>query len=138
MTWFKVDDQFATHQKVVAAGNTAVGLWVRAGSWSAAQLTDGFVPHHMLAILGGKKADARRLVEVGLWHETEGGYLFHQWSDEGRQPTRQSVEERRQTDRERKAEARAERARQVAEERAASGNVRRMSARTPHGIREES
>ena len=47
MSWFKVDDQLAFNAKVVAAGNEAMGLWVRAGSWSAAQLTDGFIPEHM-------------------------------------------------------------------------------------------
>lgn len=31
MPWFKVDDTLALHGKVVAAGNPAMGLWVRAG-----------------------------------------------------------------------------------------------------------
>jgi hypothetical protein len=110
VTWFKVDDNFATHQKTVKAGNAAVGLWVRAGSWSSAQLTDGFIPEHMISILGGKPADARKLVEVGLWYEVPGGYMFHQWNEEGRQPRRAVIEERRAIDRQRKAEARAAKA----------------------------
>lgn len=110
MTWFKVDDNFATHQKTVAAGNTAIGLWVRAGSWSSANLTDGFIPTHMISILGGRRADARKLVEVGLWVEVDGGYLFHQWNEDGRQPTRSAIEQRRAEDRQRKAEARAAKA----------------------------
>lgn len=120
MPWFKVDDNLAFHAKVIAAGNAAMGLWVRAGSWSAQQLTDGHIPAHMIASLG-KPAEAKRLVDVRLWHEVEGGYEFHQWTDEGRrQPTREEVETKRAEDRERKAAARAEGARKAAELRAAS------------------
>jgi hypothetical protein len=106
--WFKVDDNLAFHPKAVAAGNAAMGLWVRAGSWSAQQLTDGYVPAHMIASLGSP-AQAKRLCEVGLWLEDSGGYRFHQWAEPGRQPTRAEVEDRRESDRKRKAEARAAR-----------------------------
>lgn len=104
MPWFKVDDTLATHAKVVRAGNSAMGLWVRAGSWSASQLTDGYVPNDMIGVLGGKSTDARRLVEVGLWVNAEGGYRFHQWTD--RQPTRAETEKKRDDWRERQRKAR--------------------------------
>jgi hypothetical protein len=110
MVWFKVDDQFATHQKTVMAGNRAIGLWVRAGSWCSAQLTDGFVPEHMISVLGGQAGDARKLVATGLWVEAPNGYRFHQWNEDGRQPTRQTVEQKRAEDRQRKADARAAKA----------------------------
>lgn len=38
MAWFKVDDQFAFNAKVMAAGNEAIGLWVR-GSKVTGQIT---------------------------------------------------------------------------------------------------
>jgi hypothetical protein len=101
MTWFKVDDTFAFHEKCVAAGNPAVGLWVRAGSWCAAQLNDGFVPDHMIGTLG-TKGQAARLVAVNLWRREDGGYRFHQWNEDGRQPTREEVESKRQEWREKK------------------------------------
>lgn len=104
MTWFKVDDNLAFHAKVVAAGNPALGLWVRAGSWSAQQLTDGFVPDHMLAALGTKQ-QAQRLVDVRLWERVEGGYTFHEW--ELRQPSRGDVEAERAAARDRMREMRA-------------------------------
>lgn len=109
MPWFKVDDKLAFHAKTVAAGNAAMGLWVRAGSWSADQLTDGFVPDHMIGSLG-THGQAKRLVAVRLWEDADGGYRFHEWNEEGRQPTRADVEERREQDRVRKAEARAAKA----------------------------
>jgi hypothetical protein len=101
MTWFKVDDTLAFHAKCVAAGNPAMGLWVRAGSWCSQQLNDGFIPDHMVAALG-TKGQAKRLVDVVLWHSVTGGYKFHQWNDEGRQPTREEVESTRKEWREKK------------------------------------
>lgn len=94
MTWFKVDDTLAFHRKTVAAGVAAMGLWVRAGSWSAQTLTDGFVPEHMVPPLAdGDAGLAGRLVEAGLWRRVRGGYSFHEWAE--RQPSRQSIEDRR-------------------------------------------
>lgn len=81
MTWFKVDDKFAMHPKAMSAGNAALGLWVRAGSWSAAHLTDGLIPANLLAALGGSRATAERLVKVHLWDAEPGGYRFRDWHD---------------------------------------------------------
>jgi len=98
VTWFKVDDSLAFHAKAVAAGNAAMGLWVRAGSWCSQQLNDGFVPDHIVAALG-TKGQADRLVKVRLWvrgeRDGDSGCFFHQWNEEGRQPTRQKVEQDR-------------------------------------------
>lgn len=107
MTWFKVDDSFAFHPKAMAAGNAALGLWVRAGSWAAQQLTDGRIPSGLLQTLGGKPRDARRLVDVGLWLEVDGGWLFHDWDEF--QPSRQVVQGKRADARERMKRVRAER-----------------------------
>lgn len=88
MPWFRVDDNLAFHTKAVMAGNGAMGLWVRAGSWAMQQLSDGLVPTDVARLLGSP-AEARRLVEVGLWAKSEGGYSFHEW--EGRQPSAADV-----------------------------------------------
>ena len=97
MPWFKVDDTLAFHAKVVAAGNEAMGLWVRAGSWSSQQLTDGFIPDHMIAAMGGGED---RLIEVGLWTREDGGCRFHEW--EQAQFTRAEIESKREAERDRK------------------------------------
>jgi hypothetical protein len=78
--WFKVDDRLATHTKVAKAGNAAMGLWVRAGSWAALHLTDGVVPEHVLPMLG-TRSEARRLVVAGLWESIDGGWRFRDWHD---------------------------------------------------------
>lgn len=103
MTWFKVDDNLAFHAKVVAAGNPAIGLWARGGSWCAQQLTDGFIPDHMLAALG-TKGQAEKLVAVRLWDRVQGGYSFHEWGE--RQPSKADVEADRLAAKERMRAAR--------------------------------
>jgi hypothetical protein len=87
--WFKVDDHLATHSKVIQAGNPAMGLWVRAGSWASQHLSNGNVPRHVVAMLG-TPAQARALVEAGLWVETDDGWKFHDWF--GYQPTAEEAE----------------------------------------------
>lgn len=44
MPWFNVDDGFHCHPKVLAAGNAAMGLWARLGSYCAKYATNGVVP----------------------------------------------------------------------------------------------
>lgn len=99
MPWFKVDDGFAFHRKAIKAGNAGIGLWVRAGSWCAQQLTDGHVPEEMLLLLGATTSDAEALVNAGLWVHSDGGYEFRGWHDF--QPTKAEVEEERAKARER-------------------------------------
>ena len=103
MTWFKVDDGFAFHPKALAAGNLALGLWVRAGAYSSAHLTEGFIRKDIVASLGTVAA-ARKLVDAGLWDLVDGGYRFHQW--EQRNPSRDDVESEREAARLRVAAAR--------------------------------
>ncbi len=81
MTWFKVDDQLAFHRKVAQAGNAAMGLWVRAGSWTAGQERGDVVPDEIVAAIGGTQAQCQKLVKVGLWHREPGGYRFHDWHE---------------------------------------------------------
>lgn len=98
MPWFRVDDNLAFHPKAILATNPALGLWVRAGSYAAHQLTDGFVPLDIARSLG-TKAQADKLITAGLWLPCGQGYEFHQWNE--RQPTRKDVEEKRAANAER-------------------------------------
>lgn len=83
MPWFAVEDTLAFHRKTLAAGNAAMGLWVRAGSWSMQILTDGEIPADVARTLG-TTAEAKRLVAAGLWVPKDGGYEFHEWADRQR------------------------------------------------------
>ena len=110
MTWFKVDDTFCTHPKVQGLDLAALGLWVKAGSWCAQQLTDGVISDREIRTLGGTRKQAEKLVTAGLWSVDDAPpssrrYSFNDWRDY--QPTRRKVLDKRAKDAARKAEARA-------------------------------
>lgn len=131
MVWFKVDDALATHDKVLIAGNAAMGLWVRAGAWSAQHLTDGHVPTHAVRLLGNA-AQAAALVRARLWVKVEDGYLFHEWHDY--QPTREKVERDRQEARERMKKIRGGSPEVRANKAECSAEVRDPSVRDPRPV----
>lgn len=90
MPWFKVDDAFHSHPKVLATSPAALGLWVVAGSWSSAHLTEGFVPDDVVQrLVPGSSQLASELVTAGLWKRRKYGYVFHDWLDQN--PTKKEA-----------------------------------------------
>lgn len=92
MPWFRLDDSFYSHPKVIAAGNEAVGLFVRCGTYAAQHLTDGFVRQDV-ALLYGSAELAGTLVRTKLWHRARGGWQIHDYLDYN--PSREAVENER-------------------------------------------
>lgn len=88
MPYLNVDDQLAFHRKTVRAGNAAMGLWVRAGSWTAGQEwpegeeLDGYIPEDIAKALG-TPAQIKALTETGWWEKVPilGGYMMHDYED---------------------------------------------------------
>jgi hypothetical protein len=80
--WFKVDDAFWSHPKIVKAGNAAIGLWIRCGTYCNQHETDGFISAAVARQLGSAGL-AARLVEAGLWIKSDDpcGYLMHDYAD---------------------------------------------------------
>lgn len=105
MPWFKVDDGLWGSAKWLATPPSARGLWCSAGSWSMDQLSDGFIPVHVIPILGGSDTDVAALIEVGLWDKHRTGFRFHDWDQY--QPSRESVMTKREAEAQRKADWRA-------------------------------
>lgn len=135
MTWFKVDDRLWGHPKWLASPAGARALWVTAGSWAAANLTDGRIPRHVLGSLGGRVRDADGLVSAGLWVVESGqheGWRFADWTDY--QPTREQVEADRAAAAERQQRARdkAKRAREEAQKADASRRDSRCESRVTY------
>lgn len=96
MPWFRLDDAFHSHPKVIAAGNEAAGLYVRCGAYAAQHLTDGFVPEHIAHLYGG--LDVRRgsdetlvatLVRTRLWRRARKGWRMPDYLDYN--PSREEV-----------------------------------------------
>ncbi len=97
MPWFKVDDGLSSSLKTTRIPRprraAAMGLWVLAGSWSARELTDGFIPAHMVDELACTTESAEDLVAAEYWSTAEGGWQMADWAVD--QPTRAETEEKR-------------------------------------------
>jgi hypothetical protein len=111
MPFFVVDDGADSHPKMIRAKNAAVGLWTRVGSYVARQLTDGHVPGE-IARMYGSAPQIRKLVEVGLWHDSKhtcgrcpavrpGDYFMHDYAESGN-PSRAEVLARRKREADKK------------------------------------
>ena len=114
MPWFKVDDHFPTHRKVLRLPRgqrrlAAIGAWTMAGAWCSANLTEGRIPKDVLDDLGIPAKAAADLVECGLWKTAPGGYAMHDFTSYN--PTREQVQRDREATAERQRRAR-ERARE--------------------------
>lgn len=100
VTYMAVDDGFYDHPKVAAlfdgpCPGDAVALWTLAGSWvSRHTIQEGVVPRARVRLFGLHRKSAGELVRVGLWHEVEQGYIFHDWTDIN--PSREAVINRRE------------------------------------------
>lgn len=121
MAWFKADDKLYGHPKWLATSKGGRALWITAGTWSGDQLTDGFVPRHVLPMLDGTAREAASLVASGLWHEVDGGWQFHDWADH--QPSREAVLDRRSKDAERLRKWRERKAAESGSDREGDANV---------------
>ncbi len=97
MAWVKLDDQFFSHPKVQRAGRDARDLYLAGLTYCARGRTDGAIPQEALRLLAamadidGWQTAAAKLVEVGLWEPTQGGYMVHDYLDYN--PTRERIEE---------------------------------------------
>jgi hypothetical protein len=117
MPWFKIDDKAHSHPKLIKAGNAALGLWLRCGSYAAQHLTEGIVPG-VVAELYGTKPQAAKLVKAGLWHEpghncphgcpdpNPGDYVIHDFLEDGRNTSRARYEADKKKARDRQAKHR--------------------------------
>lgn len=86
MQWVRLDTAFPRNHKVLALldhrDGRALGFVYCCGlSYAGEQGTDGFIPRAALPFLHAKPAEAQRLVEVGLWHDDEGGWLINDWEE---------------------------------------------------------
>lgn len=125
MAWLRLDDAFADHPKIVAAGPLAGWLHICGLLYSARLLTDGFIPTgqvRKLADVENALELAQQLCQAGLWEPCDGGYQIHDYLEYN--PSREETLRKRESDRQRKA-----------------GNppcIEEDSSATPTGIRTES
>jgi len=120
MAWVRIDDKFTEHPKLVQAGPLGVAMQIAALCYANRHLTDGELPANIVARFmptvcydpeTGEEITWRdvadRLVEIGIWHKTDGGYLIHDYLEY--QPSKADVEAERAAARERMARIRSKR-----------------------------
>lgn len=97
MTWTRVDDGFAEHNKVVGLSDAALRLWLMVSCWSRKPQNlkhEGKFPASLLVHIGQNRWPEKRalqlaaelvaangggLYEHGLWLVTHDGWLIHDW-----------------------------------------------------------
>lgn len=94
MTWVRLDDGFYRNRKARLAGKDGRALFLASCCYSAAALTDGHISRVDLPVLCAdaevKPSVAKRLVEVGLWHEVDDGWTIHGYLELN--PSKEKVE----------------------------------------------
>ncbi|WP_429520249.1 hypothetical protein [Rhodococcus sp. BE178] len=85
LPWVRLDTQFASNPKILALlaekKFRASFAYVASLGYSGAHGTDGFLPDLCLAFIHATRADARALVDVGLWNEHPGGWEINGWTE---------------------------------------------------------
>lgn len=72
MSWVKLDDQFHSHPKVIAAGNEAAGVYARSLAYCGAYYTDGFVSRKQATTFAPTRV-LKKVTQAGFWEEVEPG-----------------------------------------------------------------
>lgn len=133
MAWFKVDDGFHSHPKVLDLSPSSIGIWALMGSWSAGYLTDGCVRANIIERFGGTSQNIAELVNSGLWIDNgDGTYQFKDWDEY--QPKKVDIEAEREAARERMRLVRA-RKKGVNKDVDSSENVRPNNSRSSEEVR---
>lgn len=115
MAWFRVDDKFPRHPKVMRAaehlggknGKTGriLAVWMEAGCYCSEHSTDGYISELVArSFLSDRKPievlSVLAFDDVKLMYRVDGGFQFHDWLHYN--PSAESVKAKREADRERK------------------------------------
>lgn len=98
LPWVRLDTQFSQNPKVLYLVEDkkfkAAFVYVAGLGYSGAHGTDGFIPGAALPLLHATKADAKALVDVGLWLHVPGGWEVNSWNEF--QPSNDETQARKQ------------------------------------------
>lgn len=86
LPWYRKDSTFYEHPKVLELltmreGFRALVVWDASIGYATRYGTDGVIRPAALSRIHGRRADAERLVKVGLWDEHPEGWLVHDFAD---------------------------------------------------------
>jgi hypothetical protein len=85
LPWIRLDTNIYTNHKVLELvgqkRHRAALTYILGLAYSGGHELDGFVPVTALMFIHGTAADAKHLVEVGLWQECKGGWAINGWDE---------------------------------------------------------
>lgn len=85
LNWVRYDCATYSHPKMLtlmgmgAKGAKAVAVWHFGLGWSGQHGLGGLIPDYALPMIHGTQADARLLMQVGLWERVDGGWQMHNY-----------------------------------------------------------
>ena len=98
LPWVRLDTQFPSNPKVLelAAGkhHKAAFVYLCSLAYSGSHQTDGYLPSNCLPFIHGTMAEAKKLVEVGFWIPSPGGWDINGWHEF--QPSSEETMKRRE------------------------------------------
>lgn len=96
LPWVRLDSNIYVHDKILRLqdqrdGWRAFGVYVQGLSYSGGHETDGFIPRHVLKIIGGTSKHAEMLIEHRLWEHScdedgNAGYQIRNWFERQEPP----------------------------------------------------
>lgn len=99
LPWFRMDTDIYVNPKILEVvethgtkGKAAIAVYLFALAYSGAHLEDGVIRRGVLRAVHGTPADARILVEAGLFEAHGDGWVIHNYY--AHQPSRQTAEEK--------------------------------------------
>lgn len=85
LPWIRLDTSFPTNPKILelvdAKRHKAAFGYVCGLTYAGLHGTDGFIPAGVLPFIHAGRAEAKQLVDVGLWHPVSGGWLINGWDE---------------------------------------------------------
>ena len=86
LPWIRLDTDFASNPKLLALigerdGYRSAFAWVCSLAYAGRHETDGYIPAEALPFVHARPADAKRLVEYGLWKPAPGGWEINGWAE---------------------------------------------------------
>lgn len=84
MSWVQLSDTTWRDVRMAELSDGAFALHIRALTWSADQLTDGFIPDSAIRLFRTRKRSIEELVSLAFWRRAIGGWLAVSWRETNR------------------------------------------------------
>lgn len=85
LKWIRIDTQMFENPKLLYLKEDkkyrAIVVHLEGMTYSGRHALAGYIPKAALRIIGATTADAKHLVEAGLWDIAPGGWLIHDWAE---------------------------------------------------------